>query len=123
MLKSSVFQRCAWTGLIGGFLDQVWSLPGVVSMMLALLAPLTLQRVEGSEHGTMTLGGLGASAGSLLAVIPWVVLAGSAVPHGQDHMAAGVPPSHHLMTAAMVVMGASMGGMLGGGWLAWRRAR
>lgn len=112
MLRSPLFQRSAWAGLIGGFLDQVWSLPGLVSMILTVLAPLTVRPAAGKEHGAMSLAGLGALAGGLLAVAPSVLLGAGTGPHG-----------HELMVAAMVVMSGSMGGMLGGGWHAWRTIR
>lgn len=110
LLGSVLFQRSAWAGLIGGFLDHRLSLHGLLAALLAMLVPLTVRPAVEEEHSAMTLAGMGALTGSTLAVAaPVFVAAGT-----------GMLP-HALTAATMITMGASMGGMLGGGWQAWRQ--
>lgn len=110
MVGSALFQRSAWAGLIGGFLDHGLSLHGLLSVLLTMVAPLTVGPADGEdeEHSAMTLAGLGALVGSTLAVIPSMLVGGRTM------------LSEHGITAAMMItMSASMGGMLGGGWHIW----
>lgn len=112
MIGSVLFQRSAWAGLIGGFLDHRLSLHGMLAAFLTMLVPLTVRPEVEDEHSAMTLAGMGALTGSTLAVAaPVFVAAGTGMLH------------HALTAAAMITMGASMGGMLGGGWQAWRQLR
>ncbi|QBS38259.1 hypothetical protein E1B22_11460 [Thermaerobacter sp. FW80] len=112
MLGDALFQRSAWAGLIGSFLDHSLSLHGLLATVLALAAPLTVRPAAEEEHAAMTLAGLGALAGSALAAASTAFMdlwSGTAA-HG---------PS----ASVMIAMGASMGGMLGGGWHLWRWRR
>ncbi|WP_243149688.1 hypothetical protein [Thermaerobacter sp. PB12/4term] len=68
MLGSVLFQRSAWAGLIGGFLDHWLSLHGVLAGQVALLVPLTVRPPVEDEHSAMTFCGLGALVGSTLVV-------------------------------------------------------
>ena len=109
MLRHVLFQRSAWAGLIGGFLDHVLSSHGLVATLLVLVAPLTLGPAAEEEHAAMTLAGLGALIGSLLTVAATALM----------DLRSGMP-GHGLLEGGMIAMGASMGGMLGGGWYQWR---
>ncbi|PZN06505.1 MAG: hypothetical protein DIU76_06865 [Bacillota bacterium] len=112
MLSSPLFQRSAWAGLIGSFLDHALSLHGLLSTLLTLVAPLTVRPAAEEEHAAMTLAGLGALAGSALAVASTTFM----------DLWSGMP-LHGLSASVMITMGASMGGMLGGGWHLWRWRR
>lgn len=86
MLSSPLFQRSAWAGLIGSFLDPALSLQGLLATLLALAAPLTVRPPAEEEHAAMTLDGLGALAGSARAAASTTFM-GSGMP------AHGLPPA------------------------------
>ncbi|MBE3590356.1 MAG: hypothetical protein IMW98_05990 [Firmicutes bacterium] len=121
MYRSALFRRAGWAGLAGAALDQLLSTHGLLATLLPLLAPLTVAFArEEEEHTAMSLAGLGALAGSLLVVAPALVWDAAA---GLTAHAAVGSTGHAAATATMIVMGASMGGMLGGGWQYWRLRR